>query len=124
MTNFEYYTTAENGSEEFTEAIKKLGCKDSRRNIIKCADILKFLQEEHIEHCPLPILTESEKAYLSNVIAPFKHDVTSISRLLLPHSMWGIKITYNKGASYLPFGENYFEGMERYKEYTLKELGL
>lgn len=120
MTNFEYYTTAKNGSEEFTEAIKKLGCK----NIIKCADILKFLQEEHIDYCPLPILTESEKAYLNNVITPFKHDVTSISRVRLHRSVLGIKITYKKGVSYLPFGENYFGGMKQYKEYTLEELGL
>ena len=124
MTNFEYYTTAENGSEEFTEAIKRLAYNKGHRNIINCEDILKFLQEEHIDYCPLPILTESEKAYLNNVITPFKHDVISISRVRLQRSVLGIKITYNKGVSYLPFGENYFEGMKQYKEYTLEELGL
>lgn len=62
MTNFEYYTTVENGDEQFTEAIKDLAYKGCT-NIIKCSDILRFLQEEHMTS---HTLTELERNKTEN----------------------------------------------------------
>ena len=130
MTNFEYYTTAENGSEEFTEAVKKLAYR-GHRNIINCEDILKFLQEAH-----KPILDDVEREYLSHIIKPFKNKVIYIKKnnckgfeleeILIFYGYDNSDSDSISGLIELPkFKENtMYNGMKVGRKYTLKELNL
>lgn len=133
MTNFEYYTTAENGSEEFTEAVKKLAYYKDHRNIINCEDILNFLKETH-----KPMLDDVEREYLSHIIKPFKQEVKSISKENWRGVSEFIQITISHEEDpWSPLHNIYepivlpnfkkgtmYRGMELNKEYTLEELGL
>lgn len=72
------------------------------------------------------ILDEEEKQYLLNIIKPFKDKVEYISKDGLSLGEF-ISITIaNDSDIQLPnFKKNtMYKGMEAYKEYTLKELGL
>ena len=132
MTNFEYYTTAENGYKEFTKAIKKLTYK-GHRNIINCDDILNFLKETH-----KPVLDDVEREYLRHIIKPFKQEVKSISKENWRGVSEFIQITVSHEEDPWSSLHNIYEpivlpnfkkgtmyrGMELNKEYTLEELGL
>lgn len=85
----------------------------------------KFLNQE-IEIENEPILTESEKEYLSNVIKPFRDRIIFIKKINVVKSQCIDISLYDDGSFYLPYfkeGE-YYKGMKVYKEYTLEELGL
>lgn len=71
---------------------------------------------------PKYLLTEEEKEYLKAVIKPFKDEVDEVVVLSLC-----IYISLEDDKMILPFFKNLpfkFEGLQRDKHYTLKELGL
>ena len=83
------------------------------------------------------ILDDEEKAYLSAVIKPFKKRVINIEKRKIydfdGKSYYDIQIRINSLyydlPEYLAFpifakDSNMYKGMEDFKEYTLKELGL
>lgn len=79
-----------------------------------------------------PILTESEKEYLSAVIKPFRDRITHIFKFELSgYEGIGIdlkfpKVEKDEDAMTLPSFEigTMYKGMELYKDYTLEELDL
>ena len=80
-----------------------------------------------------PILTESEKEYLSAVIKPFRDRIIHIYKFELSgYEGIGIDLKFPKveknedDAMTLPSFEigTIYKGMELYKDYTLEELGL
>ena len=79
-----------------------------------------------------PILTESEKEYLSAVIKPFRDRIIHIFKFeLMGYEGIGIDLKFPKVESYddamtLPSFEKgtMYKGMEANKDYTLEELGL
>lgn len=86
---------------------------------------------------PKSILDDEEKAYLSAVIKPFKKRVINIEKRKIydfnGKSYYDIQIRINSLyydlPEYLVFpifakDSNMYKGMEDFKEYTLKELGL
>lgn len=75
------------------------------------------------------ILDESEKRYLSNVIKPFRNQVTSISKKLGDYGEFidiEIKEDEYSDGIYLPYFKpnSMYKGMVEYNNYTLEELGL
>lgn len=101
---------------------------------------MKWLNEEYVE----PILTESEKAYLSAVIAPYTNEILVIkkhwyengeeciiiaslgSKQLVKQTSQDGQTISRKWSICLPeFTEGtMYQWMEREKNYTLEELGL
>lgn len=98
-------------------------CAECKKNA------MKWLLSEYKE----PVLDEAEKAYLSAVIKPFKANVTCIRKINFAGGFHCIRI-YAESISPklstevidLPLFETYtmYKGMEPYKRYSLKELGL
>ena len=90
--------------------------------------IKTWLDMEHVE----PILDEAEKRYLSAVIRPFRDRVQYIEKMFEDHLLGDqdcyIFIRFNDGnydMNFPVFRESImYKGMERYKRYTLEELGL
>ena len=81
----------------------------------------KWLDQEHVE----PILDDTERAYLSAVIKPFRNRVKYIKKIdyaceeyihIQLNSEWTILPHFRKGTMY--------KGMEVGRKYTLEELGL
>lgn len=72
------------------------------------------------------ILDDVEKEYLLNIIKPFRDKVEYISKNRnLPGEYIIIKIVKDSTIVFPYFKKNtMYKGMEAYKEYTLKELGL
>ena len=96
-----------------------------------CKDCKKAAMEWLLEECKEPILTDSEREYLSAVIKPYKNKVTFIAKSKDAYeAKYFISIVvngnYGREAIHLPwFKENtMYKGMEIGKHYTLKELGL
>lgn len=96
-----------------------------------CKDCKKAAMEWLLEECKEPILTDSEREYLSAVIKPYKNKVTFIAKSKGAYeAKYFISIVvngnYGREAIHLPwFKENtMYKGMEIGKHYTLKELGL
>ena len=97
----------------------------------------KFLEQE-IEIEKPDILDEVEKQYLVDVIKPFKNIVVSISKQVVNFSYKENKIFYyirisvkditgafdEEFMNFPYFKTEMYKGMENFKEYTLKELGL
>lgn len=130
MKNLEKYINSFSGKESLDCAIRavrenSVNCDGVSNGCKKCrAENLKWLNEEYVE----PILTESEKAYLSSVIAPFRNKVRYIKKL--HDDDWAeeyicIFIEESFNAILPRFDENtMYKDMELGKEYTLEELGL
>ena len=100
--------------KEFTELSKKV------KNIIEILECLISVLEEKEE-----ILDEEEKEYLRAVIRPFRDRVKYIiKKEKFKNESIGIFLEedvivfpcFKKGTMY--------KGLEKYKEYTLEELGL
>ena len=92
-------------------------------------DILVGILTDHYE-IENPILTEKERAYLSNVIKPFREQVDSIGKLDNGNYEC-IAIKYHNISGYIgticfPSFEKgtMYKGMEAGKNYTLEELEL
>lgn len=88
--------------------------------------VLKWLLEEAKE----PVLDDVEKEYLSAVIKPFRKKVSYISKLekAYPETDQFIKITLINGEyiclPYFTRKSRMYIGMEKWRHYTLQELGL
>lgn len=94
------------------------GCKER---------FLKWLLEEAKE----PVLDDTERKYLSEVIRPFKNYVTGIAKIKYENGKYKeyIRIIVNKYMlEYInlpDFEENtMYKGMKENKKYSLQELGL
>lgn len=95
---------------------------------VKLIEILKG--EAEIIKISKPILNETEKRYLSNVIKPFRDKVDSIIKVYADE-FEGIRVAYKDSngmiiAFYLPAFEKgaMYEGMELYKKYSVEDLGI
>ena len=90
--------------------------------------VFTWLDMEHVE----PILDDAEKRYLSAVIKPFRNRVQYIEKMFEDHLLGDqdcyLFIRFNDGnydMNFPVFRESImYKGMERYKKYTLEELGL
>lgn len=85
--------------------------------------ITKWLDMKHEEQ----ILDDVERKYLSAVIKPFRNKVKSISKGASEVNQEFIVIDCKNGdKTFLPWFKagTMYKGMERYKRYTLEELGL
>lgn len=114
--------------------IDKLSNKVSKEysNVISNRDKINYLKEQlkkiKEEEKNKPIIDETEKKYLKEVIRPFKDKVECIRKLMSLNKgkeYISIKIEYEPSVA-LPFFEvnTMYKGMEASKKYTLKELGL
>ena len=72
------------------------------------------------------ILDEAEKRYLKQVIRPFKNKVEFISKAVCKDKYYIKTLLNDSDTMSLPNFEKgtMYNGMEEYKKYTLKELGL
>ena len=93
----------------------------------KClGESLEWLNQEYKE----PILDDAEKEYLSAVIKPFREKVSFISKLekAYPETDQFIKIVLINGEyiclPYFTRKSRMYIGMEKWRNYTLQELGL
>jgi hypothetical protein len=82
---------------------------------------LEWLEEEYVPN----ILTDKEKAYLSAVIKPFREEVETIEKT----SFSGYEqLQISDGDTIMAFPcfekGTMYKGMEKDRDYTLKELGL
>ena len=90
--------------------------------------VFTWLDMEHVE----PILDDVERKYLSAVIRPFRDRVQYIEKMFEDHLLGDqdcyLFIRFNDGnydMNFPVFRESImYKGMERYKKYTLEELGL
>lgn len=91
-----------------------------------CKECKKAAMEWLLSECKEPILTDSEREYLSSVIKPFRKNANFIcknSNILCEYISIGVN---NNDCISLPAfkpGEMY-KCMEKNRLYTLKELGL
>lgn len=107
----------------FCSAVHKLRQeKDCRnRNCVTCNEWLKQ------EYKP-QILTDKEREYLSNVIEPFKYDVSGIIRrddITDNYDFEHLEIVMDSTSDVsLPISSTEYKNMTNYRKYTLEELGL
>lgn len=83
--------------------------------------------EIHFIENTIEILDQEEKEYLSEVIKPFRNEITYISKYCLSYGEYYILIRLNNGDScVLPkfTNKNMYKGMKNDTDYTLEELGL
>ena len=104
--------------------ILKLDCFKS------CSECKKHAIEWLLEEYKEPVLDEVERKYLSDVIRPFRKKVSYISKLekAYPETDQFIKITLINGEyiclPYFTRKSRMYIGMEKWRHYTLQELGL
>ena len=134
MTNLEFY---KNDLYKYAESNDRNNLQDIITDFMDGLDVdfsayalsnnliaLSWLLEEH------RILEKDERAYLSNVIKPFKDSVKYIEKEGNSNDKLSAKIVIYYGsfssAIYLPpFNIRLmYKGMELNKKYTLEELGL
>lgn len=92
-----------------------------------CKDCKKAAMEWLLEECKEPILTDSEREYLSAVIKPFRKNVMDVIKLQCSDEKQCIRIRICVGDyAELPLFNNntIYKGMEVDKYYTPEELGL
>lgn len=92
-----------------------------------CKDCKKAAMEWLLEECKEPILTDSEREYLSAVIKPFRKNVMDVIKLQCSDERQCIRIRICVGDyAELPLFNNntMYKGMEVDKYYTPEELGL
>lgn len=92
-----------------------------------CKDCKKAAMEWLLEECKEPILTDSEREYLSAVIKPFRKKVMDVIKLQCSEERQCIRIRICVGDyAELPLFNNntMYKGMEVDKYYTPEELGL
>lgn len=92
-----------------------------------CKDCKKAAMEWLLEECKEPILTDSEREYLSAVIKPFRKNVMDVIKLQCIDERQCIRIRICVGdCAELPLFNNntMYKGMEVGKYYMPEELGL
>lgn len=105
-----------------------------KENTIWCssADKFNYLNKLIYELYEEPILDKEEKKYLENVLRPFKDRVYCIRKeVCYVDDLEFLRFEFSElnGVNddfFLPFfkTDTMYKGMERNKDYTLKELGL
>jgi hypothetical protein len=126
MTNFEYYIVGGRKHEGWYKFYNEDQSKIEGDNTIDKYN--NWLLREHEE----PILDDTEKEYLSNVIKPFRNRVSSIAKVKdLTFSdvnyYIDIHIDNDNDFCFLPSfkpSTGMYKNMEVNRKYTLKELGL
>lgn len=92
-----------------------------------CKDCKKAAMEWLLEECKEPILTDSEREYLSAVIKPFRKNVMDVVKTQYSGGKQSIRIRISAGDYVeLPLFNNntMYKGMDVGKYYTPEELGL
>ena len=92
-----------------------------------CKDCKKAAMEWLLEECKEPILTDSEREYLSAVIKPFRKNVMDVVKTQYSGGKQSIRIRICAGDYVeLPLFNNntMYKGMDVGKYYTPEELGL
>lgn len=86
------------------------------------SDILEWMAQEYKEE----LLDYAEKKYLSEVIRPFRKEVTTIEKLEAPAGReYIVIILKDDGKHFLCFKKDTrYSGLELEKKYTPEELGL
>lgn len=86
------------------------------------SDILEWMAQEYKEE----ILDYAEKKYLSDVIRPFRKEVTTIKKVEAPAGREYISIFLKDDGMCLPCFEKgtWYKGMKPEKTYKPEELGL
>ena len=119
MTNFEYYIKGGKAHEIYEAFLKT-----SPSRGMSLGEYNKWLLKEHEE----PILDDTERKYLSNVIKPFRDRVEYISKEKVEgNETYYITIFIDDDYIFLPYfkeSTKMYVGMKPDKRYTLKELGL
>lgn len=110
--------------KEIIKAIKACIGETITYDFQSCTDaILNWMAQPYKE----PILDEVEREYLSSVIKPFRHRVERIAKCT-NGGMYQIVVYFkDKRLFVLPvFSKeaSMYKGMETFKSYSLKELGL
>ena len=108
--------------------LRKLGCEahiDCAHTL--CEDCKETFFKWMLEEYESPILDDVEKEYLSDVIRPFRDRVESIAKCT-NGGMYQIAIYFkDKRLFVLPVfsrESSMYKGMQTFKYYSLKELGL
>lgn len=92
-----------------------------------CKDCKKAAMEWLLEECKEPILTDSEREYLSAVIKPFRKNVMDVVKTQYSGGKQSIRIRICVGDYVeLPLFNNntMYKGIDVGKYYTPEELGL
>lgn len=86
------------------------------------SDILEWMAQEYKEE----LLDYSEKKYLSEVIRPFREEVTAIEKLEAPAGREYILIILKDDGMHFPCfkKDTRYKGLELEKRYAPEELGL
>jgi hypothetical protein len=126
MTNFDYYIKggkADEGCEAWREFQRK---KWNFSGLTTLDRYNEWLLEEHKEP---PILDDTERKYLSNIIKPFRDKVVNITKLD-DGDYYRISVKlYNNGVDHLflpkfDCSAKMYMNMKPNRRYTLKELNL
>ena len=93
-----------------------------RKHLDYTSDILEWMAQEYKGD----ILDYSEKKYLSEVIRPFREEVTAIEKLEAPAGREYIVIILKDDGMHFPCfkKDTRYKGLELEKIYTPEELGL
>lgn len=131
MLNIEKYKEAilNDPQTNMTCCVKDLtrhgGCYEDCIDCKKAA--MKWLLEEYKE----PVLDDAERKYLSEVLRPFREEISTIAKYPFVENYKTkreyiiVRFKYRCGWSFPTFKVGtMYKGMETQKEYTLKELGL
>lgn len=105
------------------KAIQTIAFKHGGKVLRGASITFRWLFEEYEE----PILDEAERKYLSNAIKPFRHRVESIAKCT-NSGMYQIVIYFKDTKTWwfplFPRESSMYKGMQTFKYYSLKELGL
>ena len=102
---------------------EKFGCQiEAKRGEYATDVLLEWMDQPYKE----PILDEAERKYLSAVIKPFREKVIYICKKEICSKEFILIALKADCSTALPSFQagSMYKGMENYKEYTLKELGL
>lgn len=116
-------TIAVSESGDIFQCTNTVNCKDCIFFGVDCAyKASKWLNSEYKDNV---MLTEEEKAYLSEVIKPFRDEVTGILKGDNGNEFIRISVE-NDGAFRLPYFKkgSMYKNMKTNKKYKLEELGL
>ena len=127
MLNIEKYkdTIKNSWVSDITCCVNELSNRDC--NKIECEVCKQHAMEWLLEEAKEPILTDSEKKYLSDVIRPFRKEVATISKF---NAFDGSQYIYiemkdRRGCNLPTFPKGtMYKGMIEGMHYSLKELGL
>ena len=96
-----------------------------------CKNCKKAAMEWLLSDCKEQILDDAERKYLSNVLKPFKKEISTIAKYRFTENYSEkrayiiVRFNDRHGWSFPSFKANtMYKGMKDFKKYTLEELGL